>query len=85
MHLLLRRTCTAPHHRAGEMGGTLLAHPRSYLQAMAQLRAKWDASPAAKAGAVLELGVTFYHAYLPGQINHGPGPVGPVPPSPLSK
>uniref|UniRef100_A0A383VDD3 Glycoside hydrolase family 42 N-terminal domain-containing protein n=1 Tax=Tetradesmus obliquus TaxID=3088 RepID=A0A383VDD3_TETOB len=63
----------------GEMGGTLLNHPAQYLKIFNATRAAW------KAPARLQLGVTFYHAYTPGQINHQPDPKGvkPLPDSPL--
>lgn len=61
------------------MGGTLLNHPAQYLKIFNATRAAW------KAPARLQLGVTFYHAYTPGQINHQPDPKGvkPLPDSPL--
>lgn len=62
----------------GEMGGTLLAHPGSYLRAMSLIRQGW------KAQAQLRTGVTFYHAFVTGRVNHGPGPEAPIPDSPLA-
>jgi hypothetical protein len=49
------------------MGGTIITHPGSYLQAINSIRAKWS-SPA-----TLKTGVTFFGGFTPGQINRGPG------------
>jgi hypothetical protein len=54
----------------GEMGGTLLNHPGQYLKNFKTARAAW------KPPARLRLGVTFYHAYTPGQVIHKPDPKG---------
>jgi hypothetical protein len=54
----------------GEMGGTLLNHPAQYLKIFKNARAAW------KSPACLRLGVTFYHAYTPGQVIHKPDPKG---------
>jgi hypothetical protein len=63
----------------GEMGGTLLNHPAQYLVIFKTIRTAW------KSNARLRLGVTFYHAYTPGQVIHKPDLKGvkPQPDSPL--
>jgi hypothetical protein len=52
---------------AGEMGGTIITHPGSYLQAISSIKAKWTSAAALKAG------VAFFGGFTPGQINRGPG------------
>jgi len=53
----------------GEMGGTIINHPGSYLKVIKDIKKAWT-SPAA-----LRTGVTFFAAYTPGQIIRGPGVV----------
>lgn len=67
---LYQRACgpSAVHMlHAGEMGGTIINHPGSYLKAIADIKAGW------KSPAELCTGVAFFGAFTPGEMNRGPG------------
>eukprot|EP00879_Flechtneria_rotunda_P009575 GHRR01010021.1.p1 GENE.GHRR01010021.1~~GHRR01010021.1.p1 ORF type:complete len:348 (+),score=101.28 GHRR01010021.1:1467-2510(+) len=52
----------------GEMGGTVLNYPASYLSIISNIKSKWQAP------SDLQTGITFANGYIPGQLNHIPAP-----------
>ncbi len=63
---------------AGEMGGTVMSYPASYLKVYNMIRNGW------RSPAKLRVGATFNHAYIMGHITRGPGAPPVLPPSPMA-
>jgi len=59
------------------MGGTIMSHPKQYLEVYRMIRKYW------RSPAQLQMGFTVNHAYIMGYVNRGPG-IPCLPPTPMA-